>query len=516
MGAGGRGSSELTAKSARGAGAARIAAMDIAALQERLRAFAAERGWEPFHTPKNLATALFVEAAELAEIFQWQTPEQSVDVAGDAIERERVGEEAADVLLYLAQLADATGVDLDTCVERKLAKNARKHPPGPPAAPGAPASARRGPERKVHVLVDWENVQPKEEDVRALVEGATDLWLFHGPTQKNVGAGHAGFGVRATPVRISRTGKNALDFHLAFYMGYIAARHPDARFAVLSNDNGYKPMLEHAAELGFDTVSVGFRKPRQAAATAGRTGRAVKAAKAAKTATSAKTAKTAKAAKASKTARTSKTAAESPAEAPAEAPPAAKRSRGTRTAKTASKTAAGSTSTDIVAKQAAKTTARTTGKATAKTTAKAADPSTPRPPAKQTRRARPASPVAVSDDAALEARSVAPAATSAPTAPAKATRRAPARTAASRADGAVHAERPIDPAALAARLAEQLSAMGDGQRPARRASLLRMIGSRLPTGTDEAARLAVLERLVDGGHVEIDAKGAVRYPTGVA
>ena len=111
--------------------------MDIADLQERLRAFAAERGWEPFHTPKNLATALFVEAAELAEIFQWQTPEQSVGVSGDAIERERIGEEAADVLLYLAQLADATGVDLEACVERKVAKNALKHPP---TTPGAPAS----------------------------------------------------------------------------------------------------------------------------------------------------------------------------------------------------------------------------------------------------------------------------------------------------------------------------------------------------------------------------------------
>ena len=101
----------------------------------------------------------------------------------------------------------------------------------------------------MHVLVDWENVQPKEADVRALVEGATDLWLFHGPTQRNVAEHHAGFGVLATPVRISRTGKNALDFHLSFYMGYVAARHPGARFVVLSNDKGYAPMLEHAGQL---------------------------------------------------------------------------------------------------------------------------------------------------------------------------------------------------------------------------------------------------------------------------
>ena len=60
----------------------------------------------PFHTPKNLAMALLVEAAELAEIFQWLTPEQSQVAKADAVLRERVAHEGADVLLYLAQLAD--------------------------------------------------------------------------------------------------------------------------------------------------------------------------------------------------------------------------------------------------------------------------------------------------------------------------------------------------------------------------------------------------------------------------
>lgn len=125
---------------------------------------------------------------------------------------------------------------------------------------------------KTHVLVDWENVQPDEADCRALVPGATDVWLFHGPNQKNIGRGYETFGERVTPVRIARTGKNALDFHLAFYMGYIAAKHPGSRLVVLSNDKGYGPMLDHAKELGFVASQSGFgklkpaRPPRKAAA----------------------------------------------------------------------------------------------------------------------------------------------------------------------------------------------------------------------------------------------------------
>lgn len=86
--------------------------MDLERLQGTLPQFAAEREWAPFHTPKNLAMALMVEAAELAEIFQWMTPEQSLAMHGDKVERERIGDEVADVLLYLLQLADHCGIDL--------------------------------------------------------------------------------------------------------------------------------------------------------------------------------------------------------------------------------------------------------------------------------------------------------------------------------------------------------------------------------------------------------------------
>lgn len=103
--------------------------MDVHALQLRLRLrrFVAERGWQPYQTPKNLAMAMTVEAAELLEIFQWLTAEQSLQLSDD--QRRHLGEELADVLLYLLQIADHGGVDLEAAVERKLALNAIKYPP---------------------------------------------------------------------------------------------------------------------------------------------------------------------------------------------------------------------------------------------------------------------------------------------------------------------------------------------------------------------------------------------------
>lgn len=246
--------------------------MDLKALQTTLREFAAERDWQPFHTPKNLAMALMVEAAELAEIFQWMTPEQSQAARSDPVLQEQVADEVADVLLYLLQIADHTGIDLKRAVGRKLVKNSKKHTP---VRSGLPLGTAACGGIETHVLVDWENVQPKDDDIRSLVPDVTDLWLFQGPNQKGVDAKHASFGDKATPVRIARTGKNALDFH-TFYMGYIAARHPDARFVVVSNDKGYAPMLEHAAELGFAARQAGFGNGSVVVATAASKSRPVK------------------------------------------------------------------------------------------------------------------------------------------------------------------------------------------------------------------------------------------------
>jgi len=100
-------------------------------LTRQLRQFAQQRNWEQFHSPKNLASALSVEAAELLEHFQWLTEEQSRNL--DAATREAVGQEIADVLLYLLQLADKLGLDVAREAQNKLALNAIKHPPLPPA-----------------------------------------------------------------------------------------------------------------------------------------------------------------------------------------------------------------------------------------------------------------------------------------------------------------------------------------------------------------------------------------------
>ena len=96
------------------------------ALRERLRRFAAERDWQQFHTPKNLAMALSVEAAELLEHFQWLTAEQSARL--DAKTRRAVADELADVLLYLTRLADVLDIDLLAAARVKLRLNAKKYP----------------------------------------------------------------------------------------------------------------------------------------------------------------------------------------------------------------------------------------------------------------------------------------------------------------------------------------------------------------------------------------------------
>jgi NTP pyrophosphatase (non-canonical NTP hydrolase) len=98
----------------------------LASLTLQLRQFAAARDWEQFHSPKNLASALSVEAAELLEHFQWMTEEQSRNL--DAGTKEAVGQEVADVLLYLLQLADKLGLDLAEEASKKLRINAIKHP----------------------------------------------------------------------------------------------------------------------------------------------------------------------------------------------------------------------------------------------------------------------------------------------------------------------------------------------------------------------------------------------------
>jgi len=91
-----------------------------------LRTFAKERDWDQFHTPKNLASALIVEAGELLEHFQWMDRGDREDLS--ARQRQHVALEMADVFLYLIRLADKLGVDLLDAAHRKLELNALKYP----------------------------------------------------------------------------------------------------------------------------------------------------------------------------------------------------------------------------------------------------------------------------------------------------------------------------------------------------------------------------------------------------
>jgi dCTP diphosphatase len=109
-------------------------------LREALRAFAAARDWDQFHSPRNLATALSVEAAELLEPFQWLTDEQSRNLPPQTLAA--VEEELADVLLYLVRLADKLDVDLEAAARAKIARNAEKYP----------VETARGSSRKYDVL----------------------------------------------------------------------------------------------------------------------------------------------------------------------------------------------------------------------------------------------------------------------------------------------------------------------------------------------------------------------------
>jgi NTP pyrophosphatase (non-canonical NTP hydrolase) len=95
-------------------------------IRDKLAAFNAERDWAQYHSPRNLAMAVSVEAGELLELFLWSAdggPQPPV-----ASRQPRVAEEAADVLISLLNLCNAAGIDLAAAVEAKIARNAEKYP----------------------------------------------------------------------------------------------------------------------------------------------------------------------------------------------------------------------------------------------------------------------------------------------------------------------------------------------------------------------------------------------------
>ena len=99
---------------------------DLDALRDRLRAFARERDWDQFHSPKNLAMALIVEAAELVEHFQWLTEPESLAPAPE--QKAKIAAEMADVLVYLVRIADKLDIDLLAAATVKMAQNEAKYP----------------------------------------------------------------------------------------------------------------------------------------------------------------------------------------------------------------------------------------------------------------------------------------------------------------------------------------------------------------------------------------------------
>lgn len=101
--------------------------MDIQSLQATLRAFADERDWDRFHSPKNLSMALSVEVAELVEHFQWMSEDESRSLVPATLAK--VAEEVADIQIYLARLADKLGIDIVDAVNEKIESNRKKYPP---------------------------------------------------------------------------------------------------------------------------------------------------------------------------------------------------------------------------------------------------------------------------------------------------------------------------------------------------------------------------------------------------
>ncbi len=99
---------------------------DLEEVREKVAEFALERDWDKFHSPKNLAMALSVEAAELVEAFQWLTEAQSSNLSSDQLSA--VSHEIADVQVYLVRLADKLGIDILQAVDEKMRLNAHKYP----------------------------------------------------------------------------------------------------------------------------------------------------------------------------------------------------------------------------------------------------------------------------------------------------------------------------------------------------------------------------------------------------
>ncbi len=95
-------------------------------LREEIRKFVDARDWLQFHSPKNLASSIAIESAELMEVFQWCGSSESVEVAKQ--KQQAVADEVADIAIYLIEFAEVVGIDLEKAVLDKLARNEDRYP----------------------------------------------------------------------------------------------------------------------------------------------------------------------------------------------------------------------------------------------------------------------------------------------------------------------------------------------------------------------------------------------------
>jgi dCTP diphosphatase len=100
----------------------------IADLRTLVDRFVSEREWQPFHSPKNLSGSIAIEAAELMELFQWMTPDESAEIASTPSTRQHICDELADVIIYCLSLANALDIDLSQAIRGKMARNQEKYP----------------------------------------------------------------------------------------------------------------------------------------------------------------------------------------------------------------------------------------------------------------------------------------------------------------------------------------------------------------------------------------------------
>ncbi|MBM3933777.1 MAG: nucleotide pyrophosphohydrolase [SAR202 cluster bacterium] len=102
----------------------------VSVLKQLVADFVDERNWDRYHTPKNLAMAISVEAADLMELFRWYTPEECEDRMAELKTRQAATEEIADVMILCMSFANRNGIDLSETISAKVKKNARKYPVG--------------------------------------------------------------------------------------------------------------------------------------------------------------------------------------------------------------------------------------------------------------------------------------------------------------------------------------------------------------------------------------------------